>query len=49
MPKKYRFLSVKIGGLRQAISFDLKSGYHHLEVASEHQTFLSFSWKFHQA
>ena len=30
-------------------SFDLKSGYHHIEIASEHQTFLGFSWKFHQA
>ena len=30
-------------------SFDLKSGYHHVEIASEHQTFLGFSWKFHQA
>ena len=30
-------------------SFDLKSGYPHIEIASEHQTFLGFSWKFHQA
>ena len=30
-------------------SFDLKSGYHHIEIPSEHQTFLGFSWKFHQA
>ena len=30
-------------------SFDLKSGYNHIEIASEHQTFLGFSWKFHQA
>ena len=29
--------------------FDLKSGYHHIEIASEHQTFLGFSRKFHQA
>ena len=29
--------------------FDLKSGYHHVEIASVHQTFLGFSWKFHQA
>ena len=27
----------------------MKSSYHHLEIASEHQTFLSFSWKFNQA
>ena len=25
--------------------FDLKSGYHHVEIFSEHQTFLGFSWK----
>ena len=26
-------------------SFDLKSGYHHIEIAQEHQTFLQFSWR----
>ena len=25
--------------------FDLKSGYHHLDAFSEHQTYLGFSWK----
>ena len=25
--------------------FDLKSGYHHLDVFSEHQPYLGFSWK----
>ena len=30
-------------------SFDLKSRYHHIEIVSEHQTFLGFSWKFHKA
>ena len=30
-------------------SFDLKSGYHHIEIASEYQTFLGFSWTFHRA
>lgn len=25
-------------------SFDLKSGYHHIEILPEHQTFLGFSW-----
>ena len=30
-------------------SFGLKSGYHLIEIASEHQSFLGFSWKFHQA
>ena len=34
---------------RVLTSFDLKSGYHHIEIASEHQTFLGFSWQFHQA
>ena len=54
--KKYRF---KYENWRVALtyfekdtymfSFDLISGYHHIEIASEHQTFLGFSWKFHQA
>ena len=26
-------------------SFDLKSGYHHIDIAEEHQTFLGFSWR----
>ena len=26
-------------------SFDLKSGYHHIDIAQEHQTFLGFSWR----
>ena len=26
-------------------SFDLKSGYHHVEIFSEHQSFLGFAWK----
>ena len=25
--------------------FDLKSGYHHVDVFGEHQTYLGFSWK----
>ena len=25
--------------------FDLKSGYHHLDIFSEHQPYLGFSWK----
>ena len=31
---------------KYAIKFDLKSGYHHLEIHPEHQNFLGFSWKF---
>ena len=30
-------------------SFGLKSGYHLIEIASEQQPFLGFSWKFHHA
>jgi len=26
-------------------SFDLKSGYHHVEISQEHQTFPGFSWR----
>ena len=26
-------------------SFDLKSGYHHIEIHAEHQTFLGFAWE----
>ena len=26
-------------------SFDLKSGYHHVEISQEHQTYLGFSWE----
>jgi hypothetical protein len=26
-------------------SFDLKSGYHHVEISEQHQTFLGFSWR----
>ena len=54
--KKYRF---KYEDWRVALSyfekdaymfsFDLKSGYPHREIASENQTFLGFSSKFHQA
>ena len=28
------------------ISFDLKAGYHHIEIFPEHSQFLSFSWEF---
>ena len=26
-------------------SFDLKNGYHHVEIFESHQTYLGFSWK----
>ena len=28
------------------ISFDLKSGYHHVEIHEDHQSFLGISWMF---
>ena len=27
------------------ISFDLKSGYYHIDIHPSHQTFLGFAWK----
>ena len=27
------------------ISFDLKSGYHHIDIQPDSQTFLGFAWK----
>ena len=27
-----------------AITFDLKSAYHHIEIMEEHRTFLGFAW-----
>ena len=27
------------------VKFDLKSGYHHIDIFSEHTTYLGFSWK----
>ncbi|MCP3661440.1 MAG: hypothetical protein GY696_02925 [Gammaproteobacteria bacterium] len=29
-----------------AFKFDMKSGYHHIEIAAQHRTFLGFSWQF---
>ena len=47
---------VKFEGVKEAMSFiyspgyafkyDLKSGYHHLDIHPQHQKFLGFSWKF---
>ena len=28
--------------------FDLKSGYHHVDIFDEHQTYLGFSWEINQ-
>lgn len=30
---------------RFCIKFDLKSGYHHIDICKECQTFLGFEWK----
>ena len=27
-------------------TFDLKSGYHHVDIFKDHQKFLSFAWTF---
>jgi hypothetical protein len=29
-----------------AVKFDLKSGYHHIDIHPDHQKFLRFSWNF---
>jgi hypothetical protein len=29
-----------------AVKFDIKSGYHHIDIHPDHQTFLGFSWNF---
>jgi hypothetical protein len=29
-----------------AVKFDLKSGYHHIDIHPDHQKFLGFSWNF---
>jgi hypothetical protein len=29
-----------------AVSFDIKSGYHHIEIFEPDQCFLGFSWEF---
>ncbi len=41
---KYFMQYVEAGGY--AYKLDLKSGYHHVDIFSQHQTYLGFSWKF---
>ncbi len=41
---KYFMQYVEAGGY--AYKLDLKSGYHHLDIFFQHQTYLGFSWKF---
>ncbi|XP_021348504.1 uncharacterized protein LOC110447257 isoform X1 [Mizuhopecten yessoensis] len=48
-------MKVKFEGVHEALNyakqghymckFDLKSGYHHIDIHTEHQNFLGFSWK----
>lgn len=49
--QKIKFKGVKeamafTNSAKYAIKFDLKSGYHHLEIHPYQQKFLGFSWKF---
>ena len=46
---KFEDWSVAIQYFNQSafmFSFDLKSGYHHIDIFPEHRKFLSFSWEF---
>ncbi len=39
-------LAAKLYGMRDyVVTFDLKSGYHHVDVAEEHWKYLGFEWK----
>ena len=43
-------LEYNLGGIFQRLfvfSFDLKSGYHHVDIFPEHRKYLAFSWDFH--
>ena len=49
-PKKFRYEDLKM--LAEIIekgdffvNFDLKSGYHHIDIHPDHQTYLGFSWQ----
>ena len=50
---KYKFRLEDIKNVKEVLNpndymftFDLKSGYHHVDINEEHQKFLGFSWKF---
>ena len=46
---KYEDLKIALLYLEKGkfmFSFDLKSGYHHVEIHPEHTQFVGFSWKF---
>ena len=38
-------LCLTSGGVHICFSFDLKSGYHQVEILEGHKTYLGFSWK----
>ena len=49
---KYKFRMENLRNVREVLqmndfmlTFDLKSGYHHLDIFPEHQTYLGFAWK----
>jgi len=42
----WRFLVTYLNKGYFLFNFDLKSGYHHIEIFPDHQTFLGFSWTF---
>lgn len=42
----WRVLSKYVNKEGFLFNFDLKSGYHHIDIFPEHQTYLGFSWNF---
>ena len=49
---KYKFKMEDLKNVKEVLckndfmfTFDLKSGYHHLDIYPEHQTYLGFAWK----
>ena len=50
---KNKFKCEDVSGVQEVLrpgdfmfSFDLRSGYHHIDIFPEHRKFLAFSWKF---
>ena len=49
MVQKFKYQDLRVGMLmfkpaEWMFSFDLKSGYHHVDIIESHQTFLGFEW-----
>ena len=44
--ENYTTLSNYLADVHYMITFDLKSGYHHIDIFEAHQEYLGFSWKF---